>query len=168
MPLDTGGFGPLVDKLRTMPCVEMGCYRPMTRWWSVTPRPRSRRTRDDAQCRARACAFLSRTVHYMWCGLPVTNAEFSEVASYIRDRGGGWLAVPHDQSGTTEVIVGILANPDEARRGENAQRLARAFSWDRTIDSPSTSLSGPTVYSQRARSTVRAKKKSGDTQGRHS
>ena len=76
----------------------------------------------------RELAFPSRTVHYLWCGLPVIHAAFSEVADYIRDWEAGWI-VPHDDAeALREVVTGILSNPDEARRrGENAQRLA-AFS----------------------------------------
>lgn len=83
----------------------------------------------------RELAFPSRTVHYLWCGLPVIHPAFSEVASYVRDYQAGWV-VPHDDpSALQDVVLSILADPGDARRrGENAQRLAAdLFSWDKTI-----------------------------------
>ena len=40
----------------------------------------------------RELAFPSRTVNYLWCGLPVIHPEFSEVAHYIREYEAGWVS----------------------------------------------------------------------------
>jgi len=84
----------------------------------------------------RELAFPSRTVNYLWCGLPVIHASFSEVAKHIRDYEAGWVVAHDDQEALRETVIGVLANPDEARRrGENAQRLARErFSWNLTAE----------------------------------
>lgn len=133
--VDTGGFGPLVDRLAAMPRVEMSGLLPHDDL--VARYTRAHVAVDVMMPNAeRELAFPSRTVHYFWCGLPVIHAEFSEVASVIKEYEAGWV-VPHDDpTALRDVIMSIVANPDEARRrGENAHRLARErFSWDQTIE----------------------------------
>ena len=133
--VDTGAFGPLMSKLSTMPRVSMSGLLPHDRL--VERYTQAHVAVDVMQPNMeRELAFPSRTVHYMWCGLPVIHAAFSEVAAYIEQWEAGWV-VPHDsEEALKEVVRGILANPQEARRrGENAQRLARElFSWDKTVD----------------------------------
>lgn len=100
----------------------------------------------------RELAFPSRTVHYLWCGLPVIHPTFSEVASYIHDYEAGWV-VPHDDpAALSEVVLSILADPNEARRrGENAQRLAASlFSWDKTVAPLAAFVRRPYIRSERA------------------
>ena len=128
----TGGFGPLMDKLSTMQRVQMSGLLPHDEL--VNRYTKAHVAVDVMMPNAeRELAFPSRTVHYLWCGLPVIHAAFSEVADYIREWEAGWV-VPHDDpEALHRVVLSILANPEEAqRRGENAQRLARErFSWDR-------------------------------------
>ncbi len=134
--VDTGSFGPLVDRLSRMPRVRMSGLLPHDRLVELYTQAH---VAVDVMMPnvERELAFPSRTIHYMWCGLPVIHAAFSEVAEYIRDWEAGWV-VPHDDPDSLrEVIRSVLANPDEARRrGLNAQRLVRErFSWDHTIES---------------------------------
>lgn len=148
--VDTGSFGPLVDKLAQMPRVRMSGLLPHDKL--VERYVQAHVAVDMMMPNAeRELAFPSRTVHYMWCGLPVIHAAFSEVAEYIRDWEAGWV-VPHDDpEALREVVRSVLANPGEARRrGLNAQRLVRErFSWDRTIEGLDRFVRQPYIRSGR-------------------
>ena len=84
----------------------------------------------------RELAFTTRTVEYLWCGLPVIYNDYSELSDYIADYEAGWTLDPDDQDGLRAVIETILTDPQEvARRGRNAQRLVRErLTYDRTIE----------------------------------
>lgn len=88
-----------------------------------------------AQNPERELAFTTRTVEYMWCGLPVVYQHYSVLASYIEQHDAGWLVDPEDADQIRRVVEGILKYPEEVlKKGINAQRLVRqAFTWDRTI-----------------------------------
>ncbi len=148
--VNTGGFGPLVDKLATMPGVHMSGLLPHS---ELVDRYTHAHVAVDVMMpnAERQLAFPSRTVHYMWCGLPVIHAAFSEVAAYIREYEAGWI-VPHDDSvALRDVVISVLANPEEARRrGENAARLARErFSWDVTVECLDRFVRNPYVRQER-------------------
>lgn len=153
----TGGFGPLVDKLGELPRVRMSGLLPHD---ALVERYTHAHVAVDVMMpnAERELAFPSRTVHYMWCGLPVIHAAFSEVALYIKEYNAGWV-VPHDDSEALRAIVSsILADPEEAhRRGQNAARLARErFSWDVTVDALDRFVRNPYIRrgrTQRARTT---------------
>jgi glycosyltransferase involved in cell wall biosynthesis len=83
----------------------------------------------------RELAFTTRTVEYMWCGLPVVYQDYSVLAPFIERYGAGWLVNPDDEDQIKQVIEHILSHPEEIdERGRNAQRLVRQeFTWDRTI-----------------------------------
>lgn len=148
----TGGFGPLVDKLATMPGVKMSGLLPHDEL--VNRYTRAHVAVDLMMPNAeRELAFPSRTVHYMWCGLPVIHAAFSEIAASIREYEAGWI-VPHDDEvALHDVVISVLANPAEARRrGENAARLAKErFSWAVTIDSLDSFVRNPYLRQERMR-----------------
>ncbi len=148
--VDTGSFGPLVDKLATLPRVEMSGLLPHDK---LVERYTHAHVAVDVMMpnAERELAFPSRTVHYFWCGLPVIHAAFSEVADYIRHYEAGWI-VPHDDpDALRNVVISILADPLEAlRRGENAQRLAREhFSWNRTVEQLDSFVRNPYIRSGR-------------------
>jgi hypothetical protein len=84
----------------------------------------------------RELAFTTRTVEYLWCGLPVIYNNYAELADYIRDYDAGWTVDPLDANAIRSVIESILDNPDcIARKSINAQRLVRErLAWDRTIE----------------------------------
>jgi glycosyltransferase involved in cell wall biosynthesis len=84
----------------------------------------------------RELAFTTRTVEYLWCGLPVVYNNYAELADYIRDYDAGWTVDPLDANAIRSVIETILDNPDcIARKSINAQRLVREqLTWDRTIE----------------------------------
>jgi glycosyltransferase involved in cell wall biosynthesis len=83
----------------------------------------------------RELAFTTRTVEYLWSGLPVIYNNYAELAEYIRDYEAGWCITPGNVDELTALLLWILEHPQELERySRNAQRLARAcFTWDRTI-----------------------------------
>ncbi len=84
----------------------------------------------------REMAFTSRTVEYLWCGLPVVYNDYAELASYIAEADAGWTLDPEDAKGIRETVREIVNDPDAvARKGTNARHLARdRLVWDRTIE----------------------------------
>ncbi len=84
----------------------------------------------------RELAFTTRTVEYLWCGLPVIYNNYAELAPYIRKYQAGWCLDPDDPSALREVLQSILRDPEMvAQYGRNAQRLAREqFNWETTIE----------------------------------
>ncbi len=83
----------------------------------------------------RELAFTTRTMVYLWCGLPVIYNNYSELSGYISRYEAGWVVSPEDEAGFKSIVAEILARPEEVRRrGQNAQRLVRDhFTWDKTI-----------------------------------
>jgi len=84
----------------------------------------------------RELAFSTRTIEYLWCGLPVIHADYSELAQYIREYNAGWCLDPEDSDSIQKTVLEILSNKDKAQKyGKNAQTLVKKhFTWDRTID----------------------------------
>ena len=82
----------------------------------------------------RHLAFTTRTVEYLWCGLPVIYNDYAELAHHIREYEAGWTVNPEDADGLRRVIEGIFEHPEQVEeRGRNAQRLVRdRFTWDHT------------------------------------
>jgi hypothetical protein len=139
-----------VDQLATMPSVQMSGLLPHDAL--VERYTRAHVAVDVMQPNAeRQLAVPSRTVHYMWCGLPVIHAAFSEVAAVIREYEAGWVVRHDDPDGLRAVVTSILADPAEAqRRGENAARLARErFTWDVTVDALDRFVRDPDLRSAR-------------------
>ena len=83
----------------------------------------------------RELAFTTRTVEYLWCGLPVIYNNYAELSSYIADYQAGWTLDPADPAGLRRVLDEMLDDPAMLEvRSRNAQRLARErLTWDRTI-----------------------------------
>lgn len=89
-----------------------------------------------AQNHERELAFTTRTVEYLWCGLPVIYQDYAELATYIREYEAGWTVDPADEAQVRQAIEQALNDPTERRRrGENAQQLVRErLTWDQTIE----------------------------------
>lgn len=83
----------------------------------------------------RELALTTRTIEYLWCGLPVIYNDYAELAGYIRRYRAGWCVNPDDRDAIRRTVEWILANPDKLPEySQNAQRLVREnFTWDRTI-----------------------------------
>jgi len=84
----------------------------------------------------RELAFTTRTVEYLWCGLPVIYSDYAELSAYIRAYDAGWTIDPRNQEAIRSVIEAILDSPALiAERSRNAQRLVRErLTWDKTIE----------------------------------
>ena len=83
----------------------------------------------------RELAFTTRTIEYLWCGLPVLYNNFSEVGEHISEYDAGWTVDPESESEVVEAIEEIFSDAElVAQKGANAQRLVRdRFTWDKTI-----------------------------------
>jgi GT2 family glycosyltransferase/glycosyltransferase involved in cell wall biosynthesis len=134
-PVETESFGPMLERLSRLPQVTISSLMPHDELVEIYKKAQV--AVDVFQPNPeRELAFPSRTVHYLWCGLPVIHASFSEVADHIREYDAGWI-VPHDDREALRAVVHqILADPSLAeKKGRNAQRLASdRFTWDQTIE----------------------------------
>jgi glycosyltransferase involved in cell wall biosynthesis len=83
----------------------------------------------------RELAFTTRTIEYLWCGLPVIYNNFGEISEHIRDYNAGWAINPASDDEIAQVIDEIFANPSLVeQKSRNAKQLVRdRFSWDKTI-----------------------------------
>ncbi len=83
----------------------------------------------------RELAFTTRTVEYLWCGLPVIYNNYAELSGYIAEYQSGWTLDPNDVSGLRNILEEMLDSPTMLEeRSRNAQRLVRErLTWDRTI-----------------------------------
>ncbi|PWH19530.1 MAG: hypothetical protein DDG58_04635, partial [Ardenticatenia bacterium] len=93
----------------------------------------------------RELAFTTRTVEYMWCGLPVIYQDFSELSPLIKEYEAGWVVNPADEAQVEAAIEEALTCPHEVRRrGENAQQLVRErLVWDKAIEPLDTFCRNP-------------------------
>ena len=84
----------------------------------------------------RELAFTTRTVEYLWCGLPVIYNNYAELSDYIKSYDAGWTLDPRDNESLRAVLDEILDNPDLAvKKGQNARKLVQEkLTWDKTIE----------------------------------
>ena len=84
----------------------------------------------------RELAFTTRTIEYLWCGLPVLYNDYGEVSEHIREYDAGWTVDPESDAQLAAALEEIFCDPGAVRRkSRNAQRLVRErFTWDRTIE----------------------------------
>ncbi|RMF01025.1 MAG: glycosyltransferase, partial [Chloroflexi bacterium] len=83
----------------------------------------------------RELAFTTRTVEYLWCGLPVLYQDYAELSDYIREYDAGWVVNPDDQTAIDAALAEMFERPElVVRRSRNAQRLVQEkLTWDKTI-----------------------------------
>lgn len=83
----------------------------------------------------RELAFTTRTIEYLWCGLPVIYNNYSEISEHIKEYDAGWTIDPSSDADIAETLAEIFSRPDVVqRKSANAQKLVRdRFSWDKTI-----------------------------------
>jgi hypothetical protein len=133
--LDTGVYEPLIRRIENSPHVVLEGTLSRD---ELIDRYRRASVAFDLMRRnpERELAFTSRTVEYLWCGLPVVYNDYAELAELIAEYDAGWT-VPADEPDTIRAVVDqIFADPELVeRKGENARRLARErLTWDRTIE----------------------------------
>jgi len=84
----------------------------------------------------RELAFPTRTVVYLWCGLPVIVSAYSEISELIDRYKAGWRIDPYDNNRLCELVRNIVSdrvNLYEFRN--NAQQLiSNHLTWDKTIE----------------------------------
>src|SRR5262249_47751093 len=64
----------------------------------------------------RELAVTSRTVEYLWCGLPVIYNDYSELSQLIAEYDAGWAIDPDDVAGIRRVLDEIFEHPETVAR----------------------------------------------------
>ncbi len=84
----------------------------------------------------RELAFTSRTVEYLWCGLPVIYNDYSELSELIARYDAGWTVDESRRKDVDAVLDEIFESPEVVeRKSANAQALVRdLLAWDSTIE----------------------------------
>src|SRR6185436_10315413 len=124
----------LLDRLAASPCVErpglvahaemLEAYLSATAAFDLmAPNPE------------REMAFTTRTVEYLWCGLPVIYNNYAELAEYISAYDAGWTVDPCDRDAIRDAVEEAIDRPElVAARGRNARRLIRErLNWTTAI-----------------------------------
>jgi len=74
----------------------------------------------------RELAFTTRTVEFLWAGLPVIYNDYAELSDLIREYGAGWLISPTDRGAISEAVREIMDDPGKvAEASANARSLVR-------------------------------------------
>ncbi|MBN2383025.1 glycosyltransferase [bacterium] len=83
----------------------------------------------------RELAYTTRTVEYLWCGLPVIYTAYGELAGLIGSYDAGWLCAAHETERLRDIIKTVLTDPQACRdKSNNARKLVReCLTWDKTI-----------------------------------
>lgn len=83
----------------------------------------------------RELAFTTRTIVYLWCGLPVLHNNYSEISPYISDYDAGWICDYEDEKSYETILESCSQNGDMiTSKSHNAQKLAlERFSYEKTI-----------------------------------
>lgn len=135
IPIDTREFEALIDKLTQSKRVEVS---PMLGRDALLAEYARADAAIDLMARnpERELAVTTRTVEYLWCGLPVIYNDYAELSDYIGPAQAGWCLDPTDDQAMTAVFDEILRNPQIlVERGKNARRLAEeSFNWAKTIE----------------------------------
>lgn len=84
----------------------------------------------------RELAFTTRTVEYLWCGLPVLYNDFGELSEHITEYDAGWCVDPTSVTQIQSALDEIFGSPElVVQKSKNAQALVRdRFTWDKTIE----------------------------------
>lgn len=98
----------------------------------------------------RELAFTTRTVEFLWAGLPVIYNNYAELSEHIREYDAGWCVDASDKESVQAAVRDVLANPQKAvEKGANAQRLVRErFTWDKTIEPLARFCANPKLKSR--------------------
>lgn len=84
----------------------------------------------------RELAYTTRTVEYLWCGLPVLHANYGELAQLIERYQAGWVVPPDNPEVIRSSLRQAIEDREELkRRSDNAVRLVQEkLTWDQTIE----------------------------------
>ncbi|MEX1019992.1 MAG: glycosyltransferase [Litorilinea sp.] len=135
IPIDTREFEALIEQLTQSPRVEVS---PMLSRDALLAEYAQADAAIDLMARnpERELAVTTRTVEYLWCGLPVIYNDYAELSDYIGAAEAGWCLDPTDAQAMTQTFDEILKNPEIlTARGQNARRLAeQSFNWANTTE----------------------------------
>ncbi len=83
----------------------------------------------------RELAFPTRTVTFLWAGLPVIHNDYDELAGPIDREKAGWIQSPDDLAGLRQRIGRLVSHHEDIDpRSANAQELVRReYNWEKTI-----------------------------------
>jgi len=95
----------------------------------------------------RELAFTTRTVEYLWCGLPVMYHDYAELSELLRRYDAGWVVSPQDKAAIQAALTEIFEQPNVIiRKSANAQRLVReCLNWELTIEPLDQFIQQPTM-----------------------
>jgi hypothetical protein len=84
----------------------------------------------------RELAVTSRTVEYLWCGLPVIYNDYSELSQLIEEYDAGWTVDERRSEDIRAVLDEIFESPEVVeQKSANAQALVRdLLAWDATVE----------------------------------
>lgn len=84
----------------------------------------------------RELAFPTRTLIYLWAGLPVIHNNYDELADPIKNARAGWTLDAGDKRSLQKLVERLVSHTEDVeRRGENARQLALdKYTWDKTIE----------------------------------
>lgn len=84
----------------------------------------------------RELAFPTRTVVYLWSGLPVIASPNGELSALIDRYQAGWMVESHDHESLAGLVRKIVKNPKQLRQTRtNVRRLvANHLTWDKAIE----------------------------------
>jgi hypothetical protein len=87
------------------------------------------------QNQERELAFTTRTVEYLWCGLPVIYNNYADLAPLIRDYDAGWTVNSESPDDIRAAVRAAIAHPEEVRKkSTNAARLVRErLTWEKAV-----------------------------------
>jgi hypothetical protein len=96
----------------------------------------------------RELAFTTRTMFYLYCGLPVIYNSYSELSQVIREKKCGWTIAEDDEQAFRTVVRNILnGKADIKTPAENAKTAAREFDWQKTIEPLAQFCASPCIRS---------------------
>jgi len=101
----------------------------------------------------RELAFTTRTVEFLWAGLPVIYNDYAELSEHIATYKAGWCVDPADTDAIGRTIREVINNPDMVvEYGKNAQRLVSdKFTWDKSIEPLARFCANPKMLSRPTR-----------------
>lgn len=94
----------------------------------------------------RELAFTTRTVEYLWSGVPAIYGNYGELAPLIESYGAGLIVDPEDGDSVAAAVDKVLANPEMIEEMSRAARkLARErFAWDVAVAPLAAYIAQPT------------------------
>ena len=82
----------------------------------------------------RQLAFTSRTMVFLWAGVPVIYNDYSELSQIIERYNTGWIINPEDEGRFKNLINQLLDEPQKIEKmRSNIPAFRTDYSWDKTI-----------------------------------